>query len=382
MMFTSRTAGKNLRLLMEWDEETVPRHIVADAGKLRQILMNLMGNAVKFTETGGIAIRIRARAVAAPVSEAGGNKRLEFEVEDTGPGISAADIDRIFDAFLQTEAGARAGGTGLGLAISRQFVEMMGGKLSVASKPGTGSCFKFDILVEAAEGAPEQVKPAMRTVIGLAPGTKSHRILIVDDIQDNRALLSAFLRPVGFTILEARDGEEALAIFAEQAPDAVLMDMRMPMMDGYEATRRIKATAAGRATPVIAITASAFDDAREEVMETGVDGYLRKPFRHEEVFEALGNSLHLQYVYAEPAASAIPREPSSGPANHLAALPADLVQAMQAALSEGDMARLRELIAQAAASDAAAARQLQDLAAQYDYEQIERLLKTSEVNHG
>jgi CheY-like chemotaxis protein len=300
--------------------------------------------------------------------------RLVAEVEDSGPGIPEEDLDHIFDAFSQADAGARTGGTGLGLAISHRFVEMMGGRLTVESTVGKGSCFRFEVPVSRAEGAAATEKPEPRRVTGLAPGEGPFRILVVDDVRDNRELLRALLEHIGFQVREAANGEEALAAFEDWSPHAVLMDMRMPVMDGYEATRRIKATEAGRDTPVIAVTASAFKDSEEEVLATGVSAYLRKPFRPEELYGALEACLDLHFVYAEEPARDVsrPERPVLTPES-LSALPKDRVAAMGRAVEQGDMGRLRELIDGVETLDPGTAAGLWALAEAYDYEALGRL---------
>jgi CheY-like chemotaxis protein len=251
----------------------------------------------------------------------------------------------------------------------------MGGRLTVQSELGKGTCFRFDAVVKLAAGAPRENKPAMRQVVGLEPGTGPFRILVADDQKDNRDLLAALLEPLRFEIREAANGQEALDLFEAWSPHAVLMDMRMPVMDGYEATRRIKATEQGRGTPVIAVTATSFTDAREKVMATGVDGYIRKPFRPEEIFDVLGKCLGLRYVYADDAGQA-PEGAGVTPLarEDLAALPEALRQAMFKAVDMGDMAGLQALIAQIEETDAGMARKLKNLADQYDYEGLSRVL--------
>ncbi len=374
MMFRSRAQEKQLQLLMERDD-SVPRYVNADEGKLRQVLINLMGNAVKFTRTGGGFVRVRAETE--PCSSGGDANalRLVVEVEDSGPGIAEDELDCIFEPFRQSAAGREAGGTGLGLAVSRRLVELMGGRLTVKSQVGKGSCFRFDLLVKPAEASAHEQTPAMRQVVGLAPGTGPFRILVVDDQQDNRDLLAALLEPVGFELREAVNGQEALDVFDTWSPHAVLMDIRMPVLDGYEATRRIKATEKGRAIPVIAVTASAFAKAEKEVLAAGVDGYVRKPFRSEEILTVLGKCLGLRYVYAETVGQA-PEQTDVHPLTRaeLAGLPESLRQTMRQAIDEGDMAGMRTMIAQAEEKDAEAARKLRNLAAQYDYEALMQVL--------
>ncbi|MEI6789326.1 MAG: PAS domain S-box protein, partial [bacterium] len=378
MMFRTRADSQGLQLLMECDEN-VPRNVTTDEGKLRQVLVNLLGNAVKFTTTGGIAVRVRAKAVE---GKTGGEKeslRLEVEVEDTGPGIPDEDIGQIFDPFQQGGAGVKSGGTGLGLAISRRFVEMMGGELTVKSQVGTGSCFRFDLLLKPAAEVVKREKRASRRIIGLEPGTGPVRILAVDDTPNNRAMLCALLRPLGFEVAEAGNGVEALEVFAKWSPHAVLMDMRMPVMDGYEATRQLKATSK---TPVIAITASAFEDTKEQVMATGVDAYIRKPFRMEEICEVLGKYLGLRYAFAgetTPAPDHLEAKPLTG--ESLAALPQDMIAAMQQAVAEGNIAHLTELIASVEKLDSSTAHALQALADQYEYEKLNQLLEKGGMNN-
>ncbi|MEI6387336.1 MAG: ATP-binding protein [Spirochaetota bacterium] len=370
LMFRSRAEAKGLQLLIDWDE-SVPRYVTADEGKLRQVFVNLMGNAVKFTEKGGVAVRVRADAVAGTIVGGKAGLLLVAEVEDSGPGIPNEDINRIFDAFQQAATGVKVGGTGLGLAISRRFVDLMGGRLTVESQVGKGSCFRLEILLERAQELARLEEPVSHRVVGLQPGSGPYRILVVDDIADNRTLLLVLLRSVGFEVAEAINGVEALEVFERWSPHAVLMDMRMPVMDGYEATRRLKATAAGSVTPVIAITASAFEDEFERVMATGIYAHLRKPLRSEDLFEVLGKCLNLHYVLADEAIP-VQGHPNLAQlsAKSLAALPREIIGAMRQAVNECDVARLTELIASVEQLDAAAARGLQALADRYDYTRL------------
>ena len=356
---------------MEWDKN-MPRYVTADEGKLRQILVNLMGNATKFTKKGGIAVRVRTETVAGKTE----TLRLVAEVEDTGPGISAEDTDRIFGAFQQAAAGAQAGGTGLGLAISKMFVEMMGGKLTVTSHVGKGSCFRFEVLLKMAAEIDKLEKPESRRIISLESGKEPSRILVVDDMADNRALLCTLLRPIGFEVTEATNGVEALEVFEQWAPQAIFMDMRMPVMDGYEACRRIKATDVGQATFIIALTASAFEDSKKQVLDTGVDAYLRKPFRAEELLEMLGKGLGLHYVYDEKKADTpdhLPAQPLT--MESLAVLPQEIIKAMRQAVEECDIAQLTGLIVQVEKIDSTTARGLQALADRYDYAKLGQWLE-------
>ena len=375
-LFRSRAESKGLHFVVERDEG-VPRHVNADEGKLRQIFVNLIGNAVKFTDSGGVTVQVGAKAM----SDVDGSLRLAVSVEDTGPGLTDEETLLLFTPFQQTSSGVKAGGTGLGLAISRKNVELMGGAISVDSRVGSGSRFRFELPLEPAEGGSLTDRTPLPRVIGLEPGTGPYRILVVDDIEDNRNLLRTLLLPIGFEIEEAANGVEALELFGRWSPHAVLMDLWMPVMDGYEATRRIKSTKKGRATPVIALTASAFNDTEEQTMELGVHAFLRKPFRPEDLFEALRSCLDLRYVLAAPAETVweSPQAPPATP-DVLAALPPDLKARMRLAVAEGEMSRLLVLIGLAEKIDAPAARALLALADQYDYDKLAECLGKGETD--
>jgi PAS domain S-box-containing protein len=386
MLLRSRAEAKGLQVIMERDF-SVPFHVLCDGAKLRQVLVNLISNAIKFTETGGVAVRVRAEPATAQVpgrdSSTGKSVRLVVEVEDSGPGIPPEELDRIFTAFVQGRAGDSAGGTGLGLPISRKLAEMMGGSLTVRSEFGKGSCFRVEVPLETTEALPEtETRQPPSLVVGLAQGTGPRRILVVDDIRDNRGLLRDLLQSVGFEVREARNGKEALAAFAEWSPHAVLMDMRMPVMDGYEATRRIKASEAGRDTPVIAVTASAFRESEAEILQTGVSAYLRKPFKVEELYDILGRCLSLEYAYAaEPAMAPARSNADAASPESVAALPAELRRTMRESVAAGDMVRFAELIGKAQTIDPAAATALRGLAERYDYGKLDELLANGGTDH-
>lgn len=286
LMFEQRAEAKGLRFVVEVFDE-VPTHVVSDDAKVRQILVNLIGNAVKFTSEGGVAVRVAARGDA-------DGPTLVVEVEDSGPGLSAAEQAVVFDAFQQTEAGDREGGTGLGLAITHGLVELLRGTIRIDSQRGHGALFRVEIPVDVAPAPGAAVEdPVVRggvTWTGrerLVDAQQGTRVLSVDDRTDNRTVIRAMLEPLGFVVRDAVDGREGVEAFESWQPDVVLMDMRMPEMDGYEATRRIKATRRGAETPVIAVTASAFGEDEQRVLEVGVDGFVRKPFRRAELLDAL-----------------------------------------------------------------------------------------------
>jgi two-component system sensor histidine kinase ChiS len=303
-MFRLRAETKGLGLDFDLDPN-LPIYVEADEGKLRQILMNLLGNAVKFTEQGGVVLRTRLiedgeEPRGKPDSLPGVAEVLEIEVEDSGPGIAPEDQERIFDPFIQAHSGGKASeGTGLGLTISRQFCDLMGGRLTVRSEVGRGAVFTLRLPVRRVDPSTiESLKPTRR-VVRLAEGTPAYRLLAVDDSAANRKLLCQLFRPLGFEVREAQDGVEAIQIWDEWDPHLIWMDMRMPVMDGYQATREIKSTTKGQATVIIALTASALEEDRAVILSEGCDDYVRKPFREEELYEILEQHLGVEFVYED-----------------------------------------------------------------------------------
>jgi len=359
-MFRVRAEEKGLSLSLERDAN-LPCNVVGDEAKLRQVLVNMTGNAVKFTKQGSVTLRVRMEAPA----ETG--PRLVLEVEDTGPGIPPEELTHIFDAFRQSEAGREAGGTGLGLSISKRLVDLMGGELAVRSTLGAGSCFTASIPVEPSAETSSQPKTPPRRIAGVERNEAEGPLLIVDDVKENRDILKALLAPLGFALREAENGREALRIFEEERPCAVLMDMRMPVMDGYEATRRIKASEGGSSVPVIAITASAFEDDVQNVLKSGADICIRKPLSPEDVYEALGKLLDIRFHYADEPRTAETRHEAFLSREALAALPGETIEAMRTALQDGDIDELESLIEGIRRFDGDLAENLLRLARQYDY---------------
>ncbi|MBD0347233.1 MAG: response regulator, partial [Coleofasciculus sp. Co-bin14] len=310
-MLQLKAKTKGLQLKFERQRD-IPQYVQTDESKLRQVLINLLGNAIKFTEMGSITLRV-ARALKIgqlkgwPVENWNleeGNLptkqpvTLQFEVEDTGSGIASEELNTLFDPFVQTQTGRQSmEGTGLGLPISREFVRLMGGDISVSSSLGQGSIFTFDIQVHLTSPATVETKAPNRRVIGLEPNQPKYRILIVEDVEENRQLLVKLLEPLGFEVCEASQGQEAVALWQSWRPHLILMDIRMPVMDGYDATKRIKQAPNGHNTVVIALTASAFEEQREAILGAGCDDFIRKPFQEEILYEKIALYLGVRYLY-------------------------------------------------------------------------------------
>src|SRR5215207_9478634 len=334
MMFRVRTDEKKLSFSAETIGD-VPRFIVTDINKLRQVFINVIGNAVKFTEEGGVGLRVRAdRGGAAGPS-------LRVEVEDTGPGISADELGKLFRHFEQTKTGQQTGtGTGLGLAISREFVRLMGGDITVSSRVGKGSVFVIHLPLKEGEARAVQAKDNPRHVLSLQPGRAACRVLIADDVEDNRQLLAQLLAPVGFEVRLAVNGAEAVREFDQWRPHLVLMDFRMPVMDGHEAIRQIRALPGGREVKIIAVTASAMDDNRQELMEVGADDFIGKPFRETELFQKIHAHVGVEYVYADHPTAASREEAAELTPASLAGWPQDLIDPMREAVVTADLDQL------------------------------------------
>ena len=250
----------------------VPETIAADETRLRQILFNLLANALKFTEEGGITVAVRR-------TTGGGREMLRFSVTDTGIGIAESDAERIFDRFAQVETprARRRDGAGLGLAIVKQIVAVMGGEIGVESRPGEGSIFWFTIpLVAAESGSGRAAPPDRGRVAARVPGSRP-RILVADDNRINRAVIEALLAPLDAELVAVKDGAEAIAAVRDGAFDLVLMDVRMPGIDGITAMRRIRQLAAGAAVPIIALSASGSPEDEAACLAAGADAYLSKP---------------------------------------------------------------------------------------------------------
>ena len=310
-MLQFQAESKDLKFAFD-KAANVPQFVITDEGKLRQVLINLLGNALKFTEKGGVTLRVMTSNQQSATNQQSTDSlfpppshtphptphTLHFEVEDTGPGIAPDEMASLFDAFAQGKMGRRSkGGTGLGLSISRQFINLMGGDISVSSTLGQGARFQFNIQVGLAQPTELESPQPPRKVIGLAPDQPVYRILIVEDHKVNRLLMVKMLTSLGFQVNEAANGQEAVDLWREWRPDLIWMDIQMPIMDGYEATRRIKGNR--QAPIIIALTASAFEEDRAMILSIGCDDFVSKPFRQNVIVDKLAQHLGVRYVYAE-----------------------------------------------------------------------------------
>ncbi|MBE7379794.1 MAG: PAS domain S-box protein [Leptolyngbya sp. SIO1E4] len=402
-MFQIQAEAKQLTLRFTLDD-AVPRYIVGDEGKLRQVLINLLGNALKFTQVGHVALTVQAEA---PTAAANGT--LTFAIEDTGPGIPDEVLPLLFKPFVQAIHHVPGeGGSGLGLAITQQFVQLMGGAIAIATEVGQGSTFTFSIALEPVEPTALatledlslQVATASdKTVQCLAPDQPVYRILVVDDRPENLDPLVQLLQSVGFDTRAAINGQDALNQWSTWHPHLIWMDMRMPIMDGYEATRQIRKREQGRGasenpaasapssispalpTKIIALTASAFEDQREEMLAAGCDDFMHKPFHGEEIFRKMADHLGVAYVLSSPRERALP-------AARLGALsletregmPRSWLQDLSQAAIQADADWLKHLVDQMRPEQAELAKRLRDLVSRFEFEAIVEWVET--VVHG
>ncbi|AUI69793.1 HAMP domain-containing hybrid sensor histidine kinase/response regulator [Beggiatoa leptomitoformis] len=337
-MLRIRAKNKGL-LLHDVVHATVPRYVKTDENKLRQILINLIANAIKFTEQGQVTVQVAYQPATA-------NKmaQLHFAVQDTGIGIDPNEIERLFEAFQQSVHHNKPyEGSGLGLPISRQFVQLMGGDIDVQSQLGEGSTFHFTVTIERADINTLPISEPYATVVGLATGQANYKLLIVEDNDESRLLLKRLLEGVGFVVNEASNGKQAVSLCQQWQPDLIWMDIRMPVMNGYEATKQIKAQAKGKNIIIIALTASAFEHERQHILDAGCDDFVRKPFREREIFDKLAYYLGVRFIYNTQTNNSIspaPTEQSTTSFHHLEqrlhTLPAQWLTDLQLAAAQAD----------------------------------------------
>lgn len=368
-IFQQRASAKRLSLQFE-QAENLPQYVSTDEGKLRQVLINLLSNAVKFTEVGGVVVRSsRSITHSLPNDEI----TLRFEVEDTGTGIAANEVKQLFQPFVQTVNSERsAEGTGLGLAISRQFVRLLGGEISLRSVVGQGTLFYFTVQAKLVTPVEVATPRDARQVLSLAPNQPTYRILAVDDRPENLDLIVQLLDQVGFETRSAINGEDAIVQWQTWKPHLIWMDMRMPGMDGYEATRRIRAIEGSAVhTVIVALTASAFDEQKATILAAGCDDMVSKPFKSYVIFDKLAEHLGVQYLYEPESSSPLLKEriEDLNPAS-LKIMPDSWIAELYQAAVIADSDRIFQLIEQIPPNHSEIAQQLTVLVQQFDFDQI------------
>ncbi|MDY6784687.1 MAG: PAS domain S-box protein [Cyanobacteriota bacterium] len=416
-MLRLKAQSKGLQLLSEIDPN-LPRYATTDESKLRQVLINLLGNAIKFTQVGTVTLRVfvenpesadsqeREKTARDPEQTTDTKKRIYFEIEDTGSGIAPAEIEHLFEPFVQTATGRKSTeGTGLGLSISRQFVRLMGGEITVRSTVGAGSIFSFGIAVEMMPltGLSASASKSIQRAIARQDDRAPYRILVVEDVTENRELLVQLLEPLNFEVKEALNGVEAVALWQSWQPHLIFMDILMPEMNGMEATRQIRALeteqlAANSTTdsnlsilpssvpnsptvpppsppiPIIALTASAFEEERRSIIEAGCDELVCKPFPQELLWEKLEIYLGLSFVYQDKLSSeSVPSQPLMLRSQDLQVMPQQWIERLYFAALEINYNKISELLAQIPAENASLTRALKELVDDYRLDTIVEL---------
>ena len=372
-MMRLRAEEKGLQLICR-QSRACPRFVRIDAVKLRQVLINLVGNALKFTSQGGVTLRLDGECTNAGNPE---HVLLRFEVEDTGMGIDPEDQVNIFEPFIQL-GNTNNQGSGLGLAITRKFVELMGGTINVESTPGKGSSFRVNVPAEEAKESEELAREsADRLIIGLAPSQPNYRILVVEDRRENWQLLQRILEAVGFHVRVAQNGADGVEMFRTWRPHFIWMDVRLPVMNGLKAAGCIRALEGGQSVKIAAITASGSIDQRHEVLAAGLDDFVRKPYRPAEIFDCMARHLGVRYLYRDDSVST--RESPSAPQpDALAALPQDLRGHLKDAVISLDVRRIASMINRVAKRDATLGRMLAGCAEGFAYTAILRALENGD----
>ena len=374
-MFRVRAESKGLWFKFDL-EAKLPQYIISDDRKVRQLLINLLSNAVKFTQSGGVTLK----AFTCPLSLIPDHKiKLCFSVTDTGKGIAETELDRLFDPFIQTASGIKSsGGTGLGLAISRQFAELMGGEIIASSTLGKGSTFSVDLQVKLAEIPDLETIPPQK-VKYLAPAQPNYRIAIVDDRDTNRLALVKLLESVGFSTKTASNGKEAIELWQTWQPDLIWMDMRMPIMDGYTATRQIKNSNSDRTPIIIAITASAFEEQREKILAAGCDDFVAKPFTEQVIFDKLSQHLGVEFTYVDEA-SAINQDQENKQVistEDINSLAPELVKKINQAAIAVDSSHIEQLVTEIPKEKQYIAQAITQMFKSYDFDRIIELTEAS-----
>ncbi len=366
-----RQRAEQVGLELVLEQDILESSLQVDAVKLRQVLINLLGNAVKFTPQGRVTLRVRTRP--------GANQRvyLDVEVRDTGIGIAPQDQQAIFEPFVQIVAHATSAGNGLGLTITRQYLQMMGGELQLESAPGVGSCFRFTLNLTPAR-SPKTAPTDLRRRV-LAQPDQGKRILVADDDPDTRELLRELLLPMGFIVAEAADGIEAVAQTRRFKPDLIIMDRRMPVLNGLDASKRIRAQPAYQRTKIIMLTASVFDEQRQEALAAGVDDYLRKPLQEDELYAALELQLRIHFQLKSittpaTAPTTVPMIAAAVDAAALASLSPALLQALRVATEELNRTKLLAVLEQIAPANPALARGITTMADEFRYRELWELI--------
>ncbi|HEY9852790.1 MAG TPA: CHASE2 domain-containing protein [Leptolyngbyaceae cyanobacterium] len=390
-MLRLKAEEKGLQLIFEI-AQNVPHYIKTDEKKLRQILINLLGNGIKFTQFGYVKLQVKIDFTSInhkienhKNGQGNARIRLIFAVEDTGAGIAENELHLLFETFAQTETGRQSGqGTGLGLAISRKLVQLMGGDISIKSGLGKGTTFTFDILVALTDTDENLILQLTQRPIALEPGQPDYRILVVDEVKETRQLMVRLLTPVGFQVREAIHGEDAIALSESWQPHSIWIGMPMSGIDGYEAIRKIAATARTQPIKIVALTTRASAEEINRLSSVGCDDFVSHPFQEQEIFAKMSQHLGVRYLYEMPeerepnnGCSKIEIEPSQPvpqsnnySSSEVDEMPLDWYEDLNYAASQGDDILIYQLIEQIPQSNSTLANRLTELTYNFYFQQI------------
>lgn len=379
-MLQVRAQAKRIYLRFELDDH-LPATVEADPGKLRQVLVNLLGNAIKFTQVGGVTLTVvQDDQATSPDLSSTAAVPIQFTIMDTGIGMGPEELKILFQPFVQTDSSKKVSeGTGLGLAISRQFVQLMGGDIQVQSQKGQGSTFSFTIPLKQLQAPKVPTSP--QHISHLAPGQPTYKILAVDDKTENRELLSQLLSPLGFEVITAHDGQEAIDMWERENPDLILMDIKMPVMDGETATRLIKAELGDRRTKIIALTASVFESERQALADAGCDDFMVKPFNSDYLLERIKIHLGCEYVYSESGLTT-PTSPTVTPEltpEAIQVMPQAWIRDLATAAKKLNAKQVKELIAAIPNDQAGLKESLQGLVQRLRFDALLKLCESAPV---
>ncbi len=368
-MFRLSAQQEGLTLAVDIDCD-LPRFVFSDPFKLRQIMINLLGNAVKFTRQGTVRLAACIDPQEHRTDQRPDRFVLHLTVEDTGPGIAAGDLQNLFIPFSQADSGqSRNAGTGLGLSISREFARTMGGDLTVDSAAGRGTIFHLALTMETAARPRSEITSEQTRVRELAAGQPARRILIVEDTAENRQLMCAWLNPSGLEVRTAENGREAVSIWKAWRPHLIWMDVRMPIMDGYEAIRQIRALSGRRRPIIIALTAGVFDSQRDHLIGIGCNDVLFKPFQPRDLYELMEKYLGMNFIYEAPPIS------QAGICHDVISVGADrfprpIIEKLEAALELSDVTVIDDAIAQIKRHDTTVGDQMSLMAEAFRYDEL------------
>jgi signal transduction histidine kinase len=362
---------KGLELSLQRASGFTP-YIETDGEKLRQLLINLVGNAVKYTEHGSIILRVGSQPAPDPR-----NLRLAIEVRDTGIGIASNDQAHIFDPLAQADKLSTHKGTGLGLAITKSYIELMGGSIQLESASGKGSVFRLHIPVRKLDGSEMPASQIQRgRILGFEPGQPEYRVLIVEDQPESRLLLERLLEHTGCLSLAAENGTSCIEKFVTWRPHFIWMDWRLPDMDGLEAMRRIRELDGGRDVKIAILSAFAFAEYRDQALAAGADDFLSKPFHASEIFDCLARHLGARYRYQEPASQKTATKLCQ---EELAALPTELRKELEDAIISLDVARIAGVIGGISEHNPILASTISQYTGRYAYSFILQALRSLEA---